>query len=157
MYLSLADFNQVTEIRSAEECFFTDEETAACVDEGDCFPFVKGPFANAVVAHRHGLRVCSHARARDSVIQCVKHGVDVIYHGLYPVRQCHPSHSDCIQHHIQTDLEWICWKRTNISTWWHLRLTGYTPLSMKRGPLATHLKRQKRLVTGRSWRLLSRL
>ncbi|KAL2421292.1 hypothetical protein ABEF95_008172 [Exophiala dermatitidis] len=57
----------ITEVRSAEECFFTDEETAACVDE----------------AHRHGLRVCSHARARDSVIQCVKHGVDVIYHASY--------------------------------------------------------------------------
>ncbi|KAK5040139.1 hypothetical protein LTS07_000636 [Exophiala sideris] len=57
----------ITELRSAEDCFFTDEETAACVDE----------------AHRHGLRVCSHARARDSVIQCVEHGVDVIYHASY--------------------------------------------------------------------------
>ncbi|OAP62631.1 5-carboxymethyl-2-hydroxymuconate isomerase [Fonsecaea erecta] len=57
----------ITETRSAEECFFSDEETAACVDE----------------AHRHGLRVCSHARARDSVIQCVQHGVDVIYHASY--------------------------------------------------------------------------
>ncbi|OQV00024.1 hypothetical protein CLAIMM_05579 [Cladophialophora immunda] len=57
----------ITETRSAEECFFADEETAACVDE----------------AHRNGLRVCSHARARDSVIQCVKHGVDVIYHASY--------------------------------------------------------------------------
>ena len=50
----------ITEIRSAEECFFSDEETAACVDE----------------AHRNGLRVCAHARARDSVTMCVRHGVD---------------------------------------------------------------------------------
>lgn len=57
----------ITETRSAEECFYTEEETAACVDE----------------AHRHGLRVCAHARARDSVIQCARHGVDVIYHASY--------------------------------------------------------------------------
>ncbi|GAB1195505.1 hypothetical protein APSETT444_004764 [Aspergillus pseudonomiae] len=57
----------ITETVSAEECFFTDEETAACVDE----------------AHRNGIRVCSHARARDSVIQCARHGVDVIYHASY--------------------------------------------------------------------------
>lgn len=34
-------------------------------------------------AHRHGLRVCSHARSRDSIAQCIKHGVDVIYHASY--------------------------------------------------------------------------
>lgn len=28
-------------------------------------------------------RLCSHARARDSVAQCVRHGVDVIYHASY--------------------------------------------------------------------------
>ncbi|KUL89181.1 hypothetical protein ZTR_03784 [Talaromyces verruculosus] len=57
----------IMESRSAEESFFEDEETAACVDE----------------AHRLGLRVCSHARARDAVLQCVRYGVDVIYHGSY--------------------------------------------------------------------------
>ncbi|KAJ5108957.1 hypothetical protein N7456_005632 [Penicillium angulare] len=55
------------EARAAEDCFFEDDETAACVDE----------------AHRHGLRVCSHARAKDSISQCVRHGVDIIYHGSY--------------------------------------------------------------------------
>ncbi|KAF3386366.1 putative protein YisK [Penicillium rolfsii] len=58
---------EILEARAAEECFFEEIETAACVDE----------------AHRHGLRVCSHARARDSIKQCVKHGVDIIYHGSY--------------------------------------------------------------------------
>lgn len=48
-------------------CYFSDDETAACVDE----------------ARRHGLRVCAHARARDSVLMCVRHGVDVIYHASW--------------------------------------------------------------------------
>lgn len=77
---------QITEIRHAQDCYFTvisvaisenalkwltdsrqDEETAACVDE----------------AHKHGKRLCAHARARDSVKLCVEHGVDVIYHASY--------------------------------------------------------------------------
>ncbi|CAK1358956.1 unnamed protein product [Cercospora beticola] len=58
---------EITEIRSAQDCYFTDEETAACVEEG----------------HRLGKRLCAHARARDSVKMCVKHGVDVIYHASY--------------------------------------------------------------------------
>lgn len=44
---------EVVPDRPAEACYFTDEETAACVEE---------------------------AHARDSVKMCVKHGVDVIYH-----------------------------------------------------------------------------
>ncbi|KAJ5974112.1 hypothetical protein N7481_011322 [Penicillium waksmanii] len=54
-------------IRDAEDCYFTQEETAACVDE----------------AHKHKKRVCSHARARDSVQQSIDFGVDVIYHASY--------------------------------------------------------------------------
>jgi hypothetical protein len=45
---------QITETHAAQDCYFTDEETAACVDE----------------AHKHGKRLCAHARARDSVIMC---------------------------------------------------------------------------------------
>ncbi|KAM0558368.1 hypothetical protein ACHAPJ_005062 [Fusarium lateritium] len=58
---------EITEIRSAQDCYFNDEEIIACVDE----------------AHKLGKRLCAHARARDSVKMCVKHGVDVIYHGSY--------------------------------------------------------------------------
>ncbi|RSM10073.1 hypothetical protein CEP52_003768 [Fusarium oligoseptatum] len=58
---------EITEIRSAQDCYFSDEKIIACVDE----------------AHKRGKRVCAHARARDSVKMCVKHGVDVIYHGSY--------------------------------------------------------------------------
>ena len=41
---------EICETRSAEDCYFTDEESAACVEE----------------AHQHGVRLCSHARARES-------------------------------------------------------------------------------------------
>ncbi|OQV03124.1 hypothetical protein CLAIMM_08212 [Cladophialophora immunda] len=58
---------EICEVRSAQDCYFTDEETAVCVDE----------------AHKAGKSICAHARARDSVKMCVKHGVDVIYHGSY--------------------------------------------------------------------------
>ncbi|KAF5026960.1 hypothetical protein F66182_990 [Fusarium sp. NRRL 66182] len=58
---------EITEIRSAQDCYFNDEEMTACVDE----------------AHKLGKRLCAHARATDSVKMCVKHGVDVIYHGSY--------------------------------------------------------------------------
>ncbi|KAE8143690.1 hypothetical protein BDV38DRAFT_289579 [Aspergillus pseudotamarii] len=57
----------ITEIRDAEDCYFSNEETWACVDE----------------AHKHGIRLCAHARARDSVRQCIDHGVEVIYHASY--------------------------------------------------------------------------
>lgn len=58
---------EICEIRSAQDCYFTDEETAACVDE----------------CHRNKVRVCAHARARDSVKQCIRHGVDIIYHASW--------------------------------------------------------------------------
>jgi imidazolonepropionase-like amidohydrolase len=58
---------EICETRSAQDCYFTDEEMAACVDE----------------AHRHGIRLCAHARARDSVKMCVEHGVDIIYHASW--------------------------------------------------------------------------
>ena len=58
---------EITEIRSAQDCYFTDEETAACVDE----------------AHKNGKMLCAHARARDSVKMCIRHGVDAIYHASY--------------------------------------------------------------------------
>lgn len=58
---------QITETRDAQDCYYTDAETAACVDE----------------AHRNGVRLCAHARARDSVKMCIRHGVDIIYHASW--------------------------------------------------------------------------
>lgn len=60
-------FHKITEKRSAQDCYFSDEETAACVKE----------------AHDLGRRLCAHARARDSVKMCVKHGVDILYHASF--------------------------------------------------------------------------
>ncbi|KAL7923751.1 hypothetical protein ACQKWADRAFT_289209 [Trichoderma austrokoningii] len=57
----------ITEIRSAEDCYYTEEETRIAVEE----------------AHKLGKRVCSHARARNSVIQSAKYDVDVIFHASY--------------------------------------------------------------------------
>ena len=58
---------QICETRDAQDCYYSDDEAAACVDE----------------AHRHGVRLCAHARARDSVKMCVKHGIDIIYHASW--------------------------------------------------------------------------
>ncbi|XP_014551074.1 hypothetical protein COCVIDRAFT_42558 [Bipolaris victoriae FI3] len=69
--------------RSAQDCYFTEEETQACVDE----------------AHKHGKRLCSHACARDSVIMSVRHGIETIYHasyiddrGMYMLEQAKAKH-----------------------------------------------------------------
>lgn len=34
-------------------------------------------------AHSLNKRLCAHARARESIKMCIRHGVDVIYHGSY--------------------------------------------------------------------------
>ncbi|PYH45566.1 uncharacterized protein BP01DRAFT_44023 [Aspergillus saccharolyticus JOP 1030-1] len=51
----------------SEETYFNLEETVAAVEE----------------AHLHGKRVCAHARSAASVTQCVRAGVDVIYHASF--------------------------------------------------------------------------
>jgi imidazolonepropionase-like amidohydrolase len=47
---------QICEVRAAQDCYFSDEETLACVEE----------------AHKAGKSICAHARARDSVKMCIK-------------------------------------------------------------------------------------
>ncbi|KAJ7256114.1 hypothetical protein C8J57DRAFT_1345155 [Mycena rebaudengoi] len=34
-------------------------------------------------AHAHGIRVCSHARSDEAILQCLQYGVDIIYHGSF--------------------------------------------------------------------------
>lgn len=63
---------QITETRDAGDCYFGHEEMAACVDE----------------AHQHGIRLCAHTPALESIRQCIDHGVDVIYHVPYIDEQC---------------------------------------------------------------------
>jgi imidazolonepropionase-like amidohydrolase len=55
---------EITETLRAEDKTIPDDIVAAAVDE----------------AHIHGLRVCSHARSDESIVQCLQYGVDIIYH-----------------------------------------------------------------------------
>lgn len=34
-------------------------------------------------AHAQGMRVCSHARSDESILQCLQYGVDIIYHASF--------------------------------------------------------------------------
>ena len=34
-------------------------------------------------AHARGMRVCSHARSDEAVLQCLQYGVDIIYHASF--------------------------------------------------------------------------
>lgn len=58
---------EVTGTRAAEDTYITEEELQVAVDE----------------AHRRGVKVCTHARSRDSVSLSLKTGVDMIYHASY--------------------------------------------------------------------------
>lgn len=55
---------EITETLRAEDKTIPDDIVAAAVDE----------------AHINGLRVCSHARSDESIVQCLQYGVDIIYH-----------------------------------------------------------------------------
>ncbi|KAL4739217.1 hypothetical protein BDV11DRAFT_205281 [Aspergillus similis] len=86
----------ITEIRDAVDCYFSDEETKACVDE----------------AHKHGIRLCAHARARDSVRQCVEHGVEIIFHGSYIDEEVTGAGMDALekkrsQHVVVPAINWL--------------------------------------------------
>jgi imidazolonepropionase-like amidohydrolase len=36
----------------------------------------------------YGIRACAHARSADSVKQCIKHGIEIIYHASYADEEC---------------------------------------------------------------------
>jgi imidazolonepropionase-like amidohydrolase len=58
---------EITGTLRAEDTYFSDEETRACVEE----------------AHRRGVRVCAHARSAESVKMCLRQDVDIIYHASF--------------------------------------------------------------------------
>ncbi|KWU41908.1 hypothetical protein RHOSPDRAFT_30304 [Rhodotorula sp. JG-1b] len=58
---------EITETLRAEDTTFSDELVAAAVE----------------AAHALGIRVCSHARSDESILQCLQYGVDVIYHASF--------------------------------------------------------------------------
>ena len=55
---------EITEHLRAEDKTIPDNIVAAAVE----------------TAHAHGIRVCSHARSDESIVQCLQYGVDIIYH-----------------------------------------------------------------------------
>jgi len=58
---------EMTETLRAEDTTFPDDMVAAAVE----------------AAHEHGIRVCSHARSDESILQCLQYGIDIIYHGSF--------------------------------------------------------------------------
>jgi len=58
---------EITERLRAEDTTFKDECVATAVE----------------LAHEAGIRVCSHARSDESIIQCLQYGVDIIYHASF--------------------------------------------------------------------------
>ncbi|KAL8280245.1 hypothetical protein RQP46_007359 [Phenoliferia psychrophenolica] len=58
---------EITETIRAEDTTFPDELVAAGVE----------------AAHAAGLRVCSHARSDEAIMQCLQYGVDMIYHASF--------------------------------------------------------------------------
>jgi len=59
--------DEITEVLRSEDTTFPDELVAAGVE----------------AAHARGLRVCSHARSDESILQCLQYGVDIIYHASF--------------------------------------------------------------------------
>ncbi|KAL6301509.1 hypothetical protein BKA93DRAFT_738594 [Sparassis latifolia] len=59
--------DEITETLRSEDTTFTDDLVAAAVE----------------AAHSHGMRVCSHARSDESILQCLQYGVDIIYHASF--------------------------------------------------------------------------
>ncbi|KAJ7983305.1 hypothetical protein DFH06DRAFT_1172907 [Mycena polygramma] len=58
---------EMTESLRAEDTTFPDELVAAGVE----------------AAHSRGMRVCSHARSDEAILQCLQYGVDIIYHASF--------------------------------------------------------------------------
>ncbi|KAJ7488924.1 hypothetical protein FB451DRAFT_1223293 [Mycena latifolia] len=59
--------DEITENLRAEDTTFPDELVAAGVE----------------AAHAQGIRVCSHARSDEAILQCLQYGVDIIYHASF--------------------------------------------------------------------------
>jgi imidazolonepropionase-like amidohydrolase len=85
---------------------FTEEEIATCVDE----------------AHRWGKRVAAHARSTWAIKQCVRRGIEVIYHASF----CDEEALDMLEakkfdHFVAPGLAWL------INTSHHASKWGLTP------------------------------
>ena len=90
----------------SDRCQFTDAEIATCVEEAKAW----------------GKRVAAHARSCWSIKQCVKHGIEVIYHASFTdtealdLLEAHKT-----EHFIAPGLAWL------INTCHHAGAWGLTP------------------------------
>ena len=90
----------------AEYTPFSDEEIAMCVKE----------------AHRFGKRVAAHARSCESVKQCVRHGIEVIYHASFADEEALDLlEANKDKHFVAPGLAWL------INTSYHASEWGLTP------------------------------
>jgi imidazolonepropionase-like amidohydrolase len=90
----------------AEYTPFSDEEIAMCVAE----------------AKRFGKRVSAHARSCESVKQCVRHGVEVIYHASFTDEEALDLlEANKDKHFVAPGLAWL------INTSYHASEWGLTP------------------------------
>ncbi len=90
----------------AELTPFSDEEVAMCVAE----------------AKRFGKRVSAHARSCESVKQCVRHGVEVIYHASFTDEEALDMlEANKDKHFVAPGLAWL------ITTSYHASAWGLTP------------------------------
>src|SRR5262245_63952513 len=73
-------------------------------------------------AHRRGKRVAAHARSAESVKQCVRHGIEIIYHASFADEEALDMlerHRD--RHFVAPGLAWL------INTSFHAGEWGITP------------------------------
>ncbi len=85
---------------------FTEEEIAVCVQEAKAW----------------GKRVAAHARSTWSIKQCVKHGIEVIYHASYTDEEALDMlEAHKMEHFIAPGLAWLINTSYNASQW------GLTP------------------------------
>lgn len=90
----------------AEFTPFSDEEVAMCVRE----------------AKRFGKRVAAHARSSESVKQCVRHGVEVIYHASFADEEALDMlEANKDRHFVAPGLAWL------VNTSFHAAEWGITP------------------------------
>ena len=90
----------------AEYTPFSDEEIAMCVTE----------------AKRFGKRVAAHARSCESVKQCIRHGIEVIYHASFADEEALDLlEANKDKHFVAPGLAWL------INTSYHASEWGLTP------------------------------
>ena len=90
----------------SDMCQFTDDEIATCVEEAKAW----------------GKRVAAHARSCNSIKQCVRHGIEVIYHASFTDSETLDLLEEHkMEHFIAPGLAWL------INTCHHASEWGLTP------------------------------